>query len=322
MQPPYPPVVVITPAYNGEPFLREALDSVQAQTYPKLVHCVLDNASTDATPAILANYGAQRVPLEYQRNDKLLPIAENWNRALQLARKDAAYFRILCADDTMPPDGIEKMVALAESDPSIGLVACQRLTDAGVETFNWDPSRRVFDGPEALRACFLGESGFAPPHFLYRSANVQRRATFFDESILSFDTEAGFYILSEAGMKLGFVHEPLGYTRRHEASVTEREVHAKHTDFFDWNVLLERYAHYVLTPSELHAYTQAFRRHYFGRMLAWRFADRNPLAFDWHMTELQSIDQVPTAADFADAILDYGLRKIGVRSRWDRYPQG
>ena len=43
-----PTVAVVTPVYNGAKFLREAMLSVQAQTYPNLVHFVLDNASPRA----------------------------------------------------------------------------------------------------------------------------------------------------------------------------------------------------------------------------------------------------------------------------------
>lgn len=320
--PAQPPVVVITPVYNGARFIADALDAVQAQTYPNLTHFVLDNASTDATPQILAAYEGRRVPLKQHRNAELLPIAENWNAAVQLGLGGAQYFRFLCADDTLPPDAIEKMVALAESDPAVAVVACQRSTDAGVESLGWDPARVIYDGKEALRLCFLGDTGLAPPHFLYRSRAAASRQPFFDESILAFDTDAGFRLLAEAGAKLGFVHEPLGHTRRHDSSVTEREVHVKHTDFLDWYVLVQRYAAGVLSGAEMADYMRAFRRHYFGRMLAWRFADRNALAYDWHIQELQARGAVPTLGDFGDALLDYGLRKIGMRTRWDHYPQG
>ncbi|WP_072376799.1 glycosyltransferase family 2 protein [Hyphomicrobium sp. NDB2Meth4] len=316
----FAPVVVITPVYNGAEFLAETLDAVQEQTYPNLTHFVLDNASTDGTAQILSGRELGRVPLITRRNDVLLPIADNWNEAARLGVGIATYFRFLCADDTLPPDAIEKMVALAESDPAINVVACQRQTDAGVESLGWDPKRSVYDGREALRSCFLGVTGLAASHFLYRSG--QRNGQFFDDSILHFDTDAGFRLLAEPGAKLGVVHQPLGFTREHDDTVTQREVNAKHTNFLDWYVLVQRYAGGVLSSEEMVNYMRAFRRHYFGRMLAWRFADRNALAYDWHIRELQARGAQPTLSDFGDALLDYGLRKIGMRTRWDHYPQG
>ena len=54
---PLPLVSVLVPSYNGAAFLREALDSILAQTYPHLEVLLLDDASTDETPAIAASYG-------------------------------------------------------------------------------------------------------------------------------------------------------------------------------------------------------------------------------------------------------------------------
>ena len=51
-----PLVAVITPVYNGAKHVEDALSAVQAQTYRPLVHCIVDNASTDATPDIIARY--------------------------------------------------------------------------------------------------------------------------------------------------------------------------------------------------------------------------------------------------------------------------
>ena len=45
-------VAVLTPVYNGARFLRETMECVQASDYTNMVHVILDNASTDATPEI------------------------------------------------------------------------------------------------------------------------------------------------------------------------------------------------------------------------------------------------------------------------------
>src|SRR5712691_7114902 len=50
-------VSVIVPVYNGEKYLRESLDSILAQTYQHTEVLVMDDCSTDGTPAILESYG-------------------------------------------------------------------------------------------------------------------------------------------------------------------------------------------------------------------------------------------------------------------------
>ena len=54
-----PLVSCIVPVFNGERFLGEALDSVLAQTYRPVEVIVVDDGSTDGTPAVAARYGRQ-----------------------------------------------------------------------------------------------------------------------------------------------------------------------------------------------------------------------------------------------------------------------
>ncbi|MEL7454730.1 MAG: glycosyltransferase family A protein, partial [Pseudomonadota bacterium] len=76
-----PKVAVLTPVYNGEAYLRETLESVQAQTYANLVHVVVNNACTDGTADILADFEDARVPVIVIHHKTLLPQMENWNSA-------------------------------------------------------------------------------------------------------------------------------------------------------------------------------------------------------------------------------------------------
>ncbi|OZB13178.1 MAG: hypothetical protein B7X53_16650 [Hyphomonas sp. 34-62-18] len=117
-----PLVAIVTPVYNGAEYLDEAMSSVQAQTYPNLVHVVIDNASTDATPEIIARYRAKRVPVIVYRNNATVSVRANFEMAVQSAPQNAAYIRILCADDIFYPTSTEEMVALGEAHPNAGVV--------------------------------------------------------------------------------------------------------------------------------------------------------------------------------------------------------
>ena len=68
----YPTISVVTCAYNSEPFLRKALDSVEAQTYPHIEHILNYSPSTDATLAILEEYVSRvrgRYPVRLVRSE-------------------------------------------------------------------------------------------------------------------------------------------------------------------------------------------------------------------------------------------------------------
>jgi len=294
--------------------------SVQAQTYPNLVHFVLDNASTDGTPGIIGEFAGGRVPVRVERNETLLHVARNWNRCVQLGSRGSDYFRILCADESIAPDGIEKTIAVAEMDPRVSVVGCGHTTTYGPEDLHWDRTRSVFPGAEAARLCLTGACGLAPSHLLYRTSVLSLRDTFFEEDSLHFDTETAFFVLTRENARFGFVHDPVGFSHRHAASISSTIAAALHTDFLEWYTIVERYAASVLSPEELRDYKRSYRRHYYGRMLAWRYLRGNRKAFEWHQKALAAIGAAPSAWAYADAVADYGLRKMGLRKRWNQYP--
>ena len=81
-----PLVSVGLPVYNGERYLREAVDSVLGQTYVNLELVISDNASTDATEAICREYAARDPRVRYHRAERNRGAVWNFNRAFELAR--------------------------------------------------------------------------------------------------------------------------------------------------------------------------------------------------------------------------------------------
>ena len=98
--------------YNGEKYLREAIDSVLNQTLRDLELIIVDDASTDATRWILA---------EYERRDPRVRIIANptnmgctcRNLAFEAAR--AKYIAIHDADDISRPDRLERQAEEVET---------------------------------------------------------------------------------------------------------------------------------------------------------------------------------------------------------------
>jgi len=117
-------ISAIIPTYNYGRFLREAIDSVLAQTYPVLELIVVDDGSTDDTPQILASYG-DRIRAIYQTNGG---VGAARNRGIGEARGE--YVAFLDSDDIWLPAKLEKEIALFDADPDLGLVHC------GAETFD------------------------------------------------------------------------------------------------------------------------------------------------------------------------------------------
>jgi len=105
--------------YNGERFLRAALDSVLAQTFHDWELIVVDDASTDFTPDVLAEYRDPRI--RRLRNEKNSKQAVSSNRGIAAAT--GRYIARLDADDISLPDRLTKQVAYLEKHPEVTLVA-------------------------------------------------------------------------------------------------------------------------------------------------------------------------------------------------------
>lgn len=103
-----PLVSVCLPVYNGERFIRQALESLLGQTYKNLEVVVSDNASIDHTEQIAREYAANDPRLRYQRNASNLGYTTNLRRAVELATGEFVMFASV--DDTRPQNVIETCV--------------------------------------------------------------------------------------------------------------------------------------------------------------------------------------------------------------------
>ena len=118
-QPSDPPLVsVVIPTYNRSGLLRLAIESVLTQTYPAIEIIVVDDGSSDDTPAVAAAF-APRITYIRQANRGG---AAARNTGLQAAQ--GAYINVLDDDDLMLPTKIEQQVQVLERRPEIGLVHC------------------------------------------------------------------------------------------------------------------------------------------------------------------------------------------------------
>lgn len=116
---PLPLVSILVPSYNGAAFLREALDSLVAQVYPNIEIVLLDDASSDDTPAIAAEYGSK---VSYVRQPGNLGIYDNVNVGITRAR--GSLIATYHADDIYLPKMVATQVAYLQAHPEVGAVFC------------------------------------------------------------------------------------------------------------------------------------------------------------------------------------------------------
>jgi glycosyltransferase involved in cell wall biosynthesis len=108
------------PTYNNECDIGLAMTSILAQDYDDLELLVVNDASTDTTPQIIACFAAQDkrvIPLNNERN---LGRALSRNRAIEKARGDL--IAILDADDVAMPARLNRQVNYLQAHPEVGML--------------------------------------------------------------------------------------------------------------------------------------------------------------------------------------------------------
>ena len=112
-----PKVSVVMPVYNGEKFLREAIESILAQTFADFELIVIDDGSQDDSFQIIQQFQDPRIRARRQENTGL---AVTLNRAIDLSIGE--YLARQDQDDLSLPQRFEKQVGFLDAHPAYAVV--------------------------------------------------------------------------------------------------------------------------------------------------------------------------------------------------------
>jgi len=107
-------VCIGVPVYNGEKFLKNALDSLLSQTFTNFNLIISDNSSTDSTQSICQEYAQKDKRIQYYRQTKNMGIVSNHKFILNKAK--SKYFVWAAADDLWNNTFLEKNVKILENN--------------------------------------------------------------------------------------------------------------------------------------------------------------------------------------------------------------
>lgn len=148
-----PLVTIAIPVFNGENFLREAIESTINQEYRNLEIILSDNASTDSTLKICREYGKKDPRIRIIHHDENVGASENHNNAFRISK--GKYFKWLSHDDVMERTCISRSVEVMENMPDVGCVyfLSNAVTEEGevledyspgIDLMDERPSRRLY----------------------------------------------------------------------------------------------------------------------------------------------------------------------------------
>ncbi len=111
-----PKVSIGLPVYNGEKYLRRAVDSVLQQDYLDFELIISDNGSTDSTAEICKSYAQKDSRVRYCRSEKNQGAKWNFNFVFEQAR--GQYFKWAAYDDECKPSMLRRCVETLDQAPN------------------------------------------------------------------------------------------------------------------------------------------------------------------------------------------------------------
>lgn len=113
-----PRISVIMSVYNGEKYLREAIESILSQTFTNFEFIIVNDASVDSSLEIIRSYQDERI--RTINNEKNIGLTKSLNKAIREARGE--YIARQDADDISLPNRFEEQIKYFDKHPEVALL--------------------------------------------------------------------------------------------------------------------------------------------------------------------------------------------------------
>jgi glycosyltransferase involved in cell wall biosynthesis len=214
-------VTVGIPTFNRSGLLREAMQSVLAQTYPSFRLIVSDNASDDDTPEVVRSFSDERI--RYVRSEHNIGPAGNFRRVMELAETE--FLVILPDDDVLYSDHLRAAVEILDRFENVGLahtafdVIDERSRVTGsVSPLASDSPVRIETRDHALERLMVSDWPICFSSVLYRTKAIVDAGGIRAEEEPFGDIQLWMRIA--LNWDFGYVAKPLAGFRVHQATTT------------------------------------------------------------------------------------------------------
>jgi glycosyltransferase involved in cell wall biosynthesis len=222
-----PRVSVVIPTHNYGRFLWQAIESVLAQDFTDFELILSDDASTDESASLIAEYARCDPRIHAHVHRKNLGMVENWNWCLRQARGE--YVKFLFGDDSLvEADALSRLVAALDAEPRATLAASARLLideySRPLEICNDLQSSGKYHGLALICRCMREDRNLIgePSAVLFRREAATRG---FDPALRQVvDQEFWYHLLLQGDFV--YVAEPLCAFRQHgrQQTIANRRV--------------------------------------------------------------------------------------------------
>lgn len=213
-----PTVSVIMNCYNGEKYLKEAIDSVYAQTYQNWEIIFWDNCSNDRSADIAQSYNDK---LKYFRSNENTSLGEARNFAI--AKASGQYIAILDCDDVYFPNKLELQASLLDEDQKLGLIYSNCLfVDADGKTIgvHFDRVRPVRG--DIYKSLLLRPNFIPCPSVMLRKSAIDKVGSL--DKNLSYSEEYDLFLRMSKEYTFTYIDDPIVKYRLHDSNMAGKGV--------------------------------------------------------------------------------------------------
>jgi glycosyltransferase involved in cell wall biosynthesis len=205
-------ISVLLAVYNGETYLKEAIDSILCQTVADFEFIIVDDGSTDNTAAILQSYTDSR--LRVIRAEKNCGLIDSLNKGVVAAK--GKYLARLDADDVAMPDRFEKQLQYFAQHPDTVLLGTgAMLIDSASKELYWTYYQQNIPA--------------IPTHLLFRNVFIHSSVMVKTEILREFPFDKAYYLAEDyivwvqmaQKYAVAAIKEPLVKHRIHETNITK-----------------------------------------------------------------------------------------------------
>ena len=209
-----PLFAVVVPTYNHADLLKEALESVIGQTFPRFEAVVIDNNSEDATVDVVSAFSDPRIRLLQIHNDGVISKSRN----LGIRETRAPLVAFLDSDDVWYPQKLQRVYEAWEADAEAGLVCHDEVAvrnGLAVSTLSYGPFR-----PDMYRFMIASGSRLSPSATVVRREHLEQVGCFDEDPYLAGVEDYDLWLRLSGVCRFHFLHETLGHFRLHANSHT------------------------------------------------------------------------------------------------------
>lgn len=203
-------ISVLLPVYNGERYVKAAIESIIGQSFQNFELIIIDDGSTDNSVSVIQSFSDERIL--FIKNHSNIGLVATLNNALSLAKGE--FIARMDGDDISVPSRLQKQFDYLKSNPTIGLCGSQLSTIGEGEVYSYP------EWNEDIQFRFLTYNAIAHPAVMFRK-----------QLLLDYDLkyEAIYYPAEDymLWVKLAAVtsfynfQEPLLKYRLHHASISK-----------------------------------------------------------------------------------------------------